>query len=401
MILKQIKLKNFRAHIESEISFSDGLNIISGPNGLGKTNILEAVHYLCLTRSFLTSSDRYVLTRDASFFEIEGRFESDSGRALKVRIAFSPTEGKKIFVNGSHTVRASEFVGRIPVVIFSPDDYVITAGGPEERRRFMDTMISQSSRIYLDDLMRYRRILKQRNELLQRSRRMSSPPDGMLFGSWTSELIDVGSKIYAKRLAFLNLFSGLLAEAYARIGSVVERPGIRYEPLPGLKEGSPSAIKTAFAKKLEEVERREQERGITLAGPHRDDLLFTLDDLPVRRYASQGQHRSFGMALKLAQYYYLLETTEESPVLLLDDVFDNLDEDRIRVFTSILKEPEMGQSLITAARKNIFGETETKELTETTEEAETSEETGERGSARPENHIDIREAMFSKEPEQN
>jgi DNA replication and repair protein RecF len=372
MVLNNIKLINFRAHGETEVSLESGLNIISGPNGLGKTNILEAVHYLCLTKSFLTSSDRYVLKREASHFDIEGHFESGSGRALKVRIAFSPSEGKKIFVNGAHTTRASEFVGRIPVVVFSPDDYVITAGGPEERRRFIDTMISQSSRLYLDDLMRYKRVLKQRNELLQRARRHSSAPEAMLVGSWTSELIDVGSRIYATRLAFASKFSGMLADAYTRIGSAVERPGIRYEPLPGLEDEALETIKSAFTQRLADVERREQERGVTLEGPHRDDLHFTLDELPVRRYASQGQHRSFGMALKMAQYYYLLEATEETPILLLDDVFDNLDQDRIGVFTSILKETEMGQCLITAARREIFSASKHES---------------------DENHIDIRETM--------
>ncbi len=363
MIIKRVSLKQFRAHEETVLSFQSGLNIISGPNGTGKTNILEAVHYLCLTKSFLTSSDRYVLRRGAPFFEIIGDFESSAGRSLVVRIAFVPGEGKKIFVNGVHVQRASEFVGRIPVVVFSPDDYVITAGGPEERRRFINTIISQSSSIYLDDLIRYRRTLKQRNELLQRQRRRMGGADSGQISSWSQELVEMGSRIFHARLLFVERFSRLLDDAYRQIGSVIEEPRILYKPLGGAltvgdagKMRDVEEIKELFRSELQNCESRERERGLTLAGPHRDDLLFELDGFPVRRFASQGQHRTFGLALKLAQYNFLLESVEEKPLLLLDDVFDNLDHTRIDVFFSILHETGMGQSLITAARKDIFGE---------------------------------------------
>ena len=357
MVIKRISLKQFRAHEESVLAFHPGLNIISGPNGTGKTNILEAVHYLCLTKSFLTSNDRYVLRHGAPFFEIIGDFESSTGQSLVVRIAFLPGEGKKIFVNGVHVPRASDFVGRIPVVVFSPDDYVITAGGPEERRRFIDTIISQSSRIYLDDLIRYRRTLKQRNELLQSIKRRRGPMHSEQISSWSRELVDIGSRIIHSRLLFIERFSRLLDEACRRIGSEIEEPRIFYRPLSGdAKLGDVEEIKEVFSNVLQKCAHREWERGLTLAGPHRDDLHFELDGMPVRRFASQGQHRTFGRALKLSQDSLLLETVEEPPLLLLDDVFDNLDHTRIGLFFSILHESEMGQSLITAARKDIFGE---------------------------------------------
>lgn len=356
MIIKHLSLKNFRSHEDTVLSFRPGFNVISGPNGTGKTNTLEAVHYLCLTKSFLTSSDRYVLRHDAAFFEIVGEFESASGRALSVRIAFVPGEGKKLFVNGVHVLRASEFIGRIPVVVFSPDDYVITAGGPEERRRFVNTIVSQSSSVYLNDLMRYRRTLKQRNELLQYGRRRAATVDTEQITSWSRELVETGSRIFKTRFAFVETFNSLLAEAYTQIGSVIEEPKIFYRPLDGVKDFTDSdEIRNAFRTSLEKNRTREQERGITLTGPHRDDFHFELAGKPVRRYASQGQHRSFGLALKLAQYNYLLEQMDETPLLLLDDVFDNLDSERIAVFCSILQADDMGQSLITAARKEIFG----------------------------------------------
>jgi DNA replication and repair protein RecF len=355
MRIKHIALKHFRAHDGAEFPFQPGLNLITGPNGLGKTNILEAVHYLCLTKSFLTSSDRFALRNGSPYFQLIGEFESDTGRSLSVRIAFMPGEGKKLFVNGVHITPVSEFIGRIPVVVFSPDDYVITAGGPEERRRFVDTMVSQSSSVYLNDLIRYRRTLKQRNDILQKIKRHSAPSDTALLDSWSRELVEIGSRIYRTRYLFIEKFNLLLSEAFDRIGTIVESPSVTYQPLNNTG-GSVELeeIRAAFTSKMERNTQRERERGITLVGPHRDDLHFELDGLPLRRYASQGQHRSFGLALKFAQYNYLLSETEETPLLLLDDVFDNLDENRIRVFLSLLREDAMGQSMITAARKDIF-----------------------------------------------
>jgi len=359
LVLRSLHIRGVRAHEDTSVHFEDGVNVIIGPNGAGKTNILESIHLLCLSRSFLTSRDNVVLRQDAPFYEVVGEFDTDARGRQKVRVAFVPGEGKKIFVGASPLERLTDIVGRFPVVVFSPEDQRLTAEGPEYRRRFIDNIISQSSPVYLDHLLRYRQALKQRNELLHRARRMKRPVDPVVLQGLTSGILGPGAAIIAARIAFIEAFTHHLDRAYEQISEVAERPRITYEPFPesvwppSTDVADAAAVREAFAAELDRGARREQERGMTLCGPHRHDLDLYLDDLPVRRYASQGQHRTFGMALKLAQYDYLQDRGRERPILLLDDVFDNLDPARIEAFLSILGSDAIGQSVTTAARREI------------------------------------------------
>lgn len=352
LFIKSIHLKGIRAHQDSTVHFDDGINLIVGPNGAGKTNILEAVHLLCLSKSFLTSNDRYVLRRGEPFYEVEGHFESDIRGSVTVRAAFVPGEGKKIFVGGAVLERMVDLVGRFPIVVFSPGDQRLTAEGPEFRRRFLDNIVSQSSSLYLDHLLRYKKALKQRNELLLSARKRRQAPDSVLLDSWTQELVLHGAAIIADRIRFTEKYAGHLERAFEQISSVAERPTIVYTPFAD-HLATPENVSDLYQAELERRRQSELDRGVTLVGPHRDDLEMYLDEMPVRRFASQGQHRTFGMALKLAQYDYLKERSAERPILLLDDVFDNLDPARIGVFLDILDSDVIGQSITTAARKEI------------------------------------------------
>ncbi len=381
LIIDRIHIRGLRAHNDSTVTFDAGVNAIVGPNGVGKTNILEAIHMLCLSRSFLTSKDNVILRRGSSLMEIEGHFTKDAGGSQKVRLAFVPGEGKKLFVGGSPLERMTDLVGRFPVVVFSPDDQRLTAEGPEFRRRFMDNIISQSSPVYLDNLLRYRQVLKQRNELLHASRRARRTPDEMVLESLTRELVMPGAAIIADRMAFIEAFAKHLDDAHQKISEVAEKPGIAYAPFgrAGIPEADIDSEDGSFPKggitipnesreqrarrekrvfelyadQLERNRRHEIARGMTLYGPHRHELDLTLDGHPVRRFASQGQHRTYGMALKLAQYDYMQHRREERPLLLLDDVFDNLDPARIEAFLAILGSDAIGQSITTAARREI------------------------------------------------
>ncbi|GMQ81649.1 MAG: DNA replication/repair protein RecF [Rhodothermia bacterium] len=355
MILNTLRLKDFRAHLASEIHFGDGMNLVCGANGIGKTNILEAVHFLSLTKSFLTTTDHYLLRHDAPFFDLVGEFTGEHRKQVKVRAAFTPGEGKKIFVNGSAVERKAEHIGTIPTVLLCPQDYTLTAGGPSERRRFINNIICQSSSAYLDDLIRYRRTLKQRNEVLYRMKRSSPGGGEETLESWTNELVEIGSRIISARLMFCHVFSGLLTKAHEMLGDAVEKPTFEYRPIGDATATTDRAdIRDAFLVAVRREKHRERQRGVTLVGPHRDEITFFLDGQEVRRYASQGQHRTFGMALKLAQFQYLKNVTDETPIMLLDDVFDNLDRERIQLFIRILQTQGMGQSIITAARKEIL-----------------------------------------------
>ena len=359
MVLRSLHIRGVRAHEDTRIHFEEGVNVIIGPNGAGKTNILESIHLLCLSRSFLTSRDNVVLRKSAPFYEVIGEFDTEARGRQKVRVAYVPGEGKKIFVGASPLERLTDIVGRFPVVVFSPEDQRLTAEGPEYRRRFIDNIISQSSPVYLDHLLRYRQTLKQRNELLHRARRTKRAVDAVVLQGLTAGILEPGAAIIAARIAFIKAFTHHLDWAYEQISDVAERPRITYEPFPESVWPSSTdvidaaAVREAFAAELERGARREQERGMTLCGPHRHDLDLYLDDLPVRRYASQGQHRTFGMALKLAQYDYLQDRGRERPILLLDDVFDNLDPARIEAFLGILGSDAIGQSVTTAARREI------------------------------------------------
>jgi len=355
MILHTLRLRSFRAHAESEFDLAPSINLFYGPNGAGKTNVLEAVHYLCLTKSFTASRDRYAVRKDAPYFEIEGRIGQVRQEPMTVRLAYVPGEGKSLFVNGVELDRLADIVGTLPVVVFSPEDYDLTAGGPSERRRFVNNILSQARSVYMDDLMKYRRARRQRNEVLRSYKKRSAPPPEELLAPWTEKIVTLGSRVIHRRQDFLQDFADDLTDAYRRIDAVAERPTIEYETIADLApDATLEDIEEAFRAALDRKTGQERDRGTTLVGPQRDELIFRLDGLKVRRYGSQGQHRTFAMALKLAQYFYLQSRSDTEPLLLLDDAFGKLDAERTDVFLDLLRSDAVGQSLVTATRRGPF-----------------------------------------------
>jgi DNA replication and repair protein RecF len=355
MILHSLRLRSFRAHAETTLELAPSVNLLYGPNGAGKTNVLEAIHYLCLTKSFTASRDRYAVRKEAPYFEIEGTVGGVRQQPMEVRLAYVPGEGKSIFVNGAELDRLADIVGVLPVVVFSPEDYELTAGGPSERRRFVNNILSQARPVYMDDLMKYRRARRQRNEVLRSHKKRPDPPPDELLAPWTEELVTLGSRTIQRRQQFLQAFGDDLTTAYDQIEAVAERPSIEYDTVDDL---SPDAdleeIEAAFRAALDRKKGQERDRGTTLVGPQRDEFIFRLDDLKVRRYGSQGQHRTFAMALKLAQYFYLDDRSDTAPLLLLDDAFGKLDARRTEVFLDLLRSDTVGQSLITATNRAPF-----------------------------------------------
>lgn len=355
MILRTLHLRSFRAHIETDIALGPSVNLLYGPNGVGKTNVLEAIHYLCLTKSFTASRDRYAVRKGAPYFEIEGTFDGVRERPMDVRLAYVPGEGKNVFVNDAELDRLADIVGLLPVVIFSPEDYDLTAGGPDERRRFVNNILSQARPVYMEDLMKYRRARRQRNEVLRGYKKRPDPPPTQLLEPWTEELLEIGSRVIHRRHQFLTDFDEYLTEAYNQIESVAERPSIEYDTVDDLpSDATIDDVTDAFRSALERKKQQEHDRGTTLVGPQRDELVFRLDDLEVRRYGSQGQHRTFAMALKLGQFFYLDDRSDTQPLLLLDDAFGKLDARRTEVFLDLLRSDAIGQSLITATSRDRF-----------------------------------------------
>ena len=358
MILRSLRLRSFRAHASTEVEFAPSVNVLYGPNGVGKTNVLEAVHYLCLTKSFTAARDRYAVRQGAPHFEIEGEYEGIRRTPMTVRLAYVPGDGKKIFVNGAPLDRLADIVGRLPVVAFSPEDHKLTAGGPSERRRFLNNILSQARPVYMDDLMKYQRARKQRNEVLRSYKKRPEPPPASMLAPWTEKLVALGSRVILRRHRFLTAFRDDLTDAYSRIQRVAEEPSIEYDTIDDLGDDpSLDDVEARFRQKLERKRSHEENRGTTLVGPQRDELVFRLNDLEVRRYGSQGQHRTFGMALKLAQYFYLRDRGDAMPLLLLDDAFGKLDAPRTDVFLELLMSDVVGQSFITGTRRAPFDDT--------------------------------------------
>jgi DNA replication and repair protein RecF len=354
MILSGVRLSNFRNHEATAIGFGPGINALLGENGQGKTNVLEAVSYLSLTKSFYAAGDVDALQIGKDAFEVEGGLVSAAGVSHAVHVAYSRVPPAKSFlIDGTAPGRLSSVIGRFPVVILSPENNAITFGGPVERRKFMDLTLSQVSRVYLEDLLEYRRILRQRNRILTDARLRGITVGGIL-EPWTENLARYGGRIAHRRLLFVDEFRSSLRSAYRDLVPAAEEPDIRYQcgfPARGVAgaEGLSDTLRTA----LEEKRAEELARGVTLAGPHRDELALTINGISVQQFASQGQHKTLLVALKVAEFMYVRERREEVPLFLLDDVFSELDAGRAARILALAA--GIGQTMITTTNDGVFG----------------------------------------------
>lgn len=353
MHINKLSLHQFRNHSETHLRFRPGINLITGANGVGKTNLIDAIYYICMSRSFTTNSDQYVVMQGASGFSLKAEAGGSIRKAFSLGCSYSRSDGKQFKVNDSPLPRLTDLIGLIPVVVLSPDDKKITREGPAERRAFLDKMISQVSRSYLSELVGYRKIVQQRNRLLSMHNTRASIIEAQL-EPWNRQLAKAGAHIIAKRHQILQDFDRLLRKSYEGISGIELRPHFTYKTLSGLQlPADQPAIEQHFLELMEQGREREQERQITLHGPHRDDLVFYLEDMELRKFGSQGQHRLFALALKLAELGLFTEMLEDLPVFLLDDVFGDLDPSKIEILTTMLNAHE-GQSFITAANQSPF-----------------------------------------------
>jgi DNA replication and repair protein RecF len=354
MILSGVRLSNFRNHEATAIGFGPGINALLGENGQGKTNVLEAVSYLSLTKSFYAAGDADALQIGKDAFEVEGGLVSAAGVSHTVHVAYTRDPPAKSFlIDGTAPGRLSSVIGRFPVVILSPENNAITFGGPVERRRFMDLTLSQVSRVYLDDLLEYRRILRQRNRILSDARLRGITVAGIL-EPWTENLARYGGRIAHRRILFVDEFRSSLRNAYRDLVPAAEEPDIRYQcGFPARDADGAEGLAEALRKALEEKRVEEVGRGVTLAGPHRDELALTINGISVQQFASQGQHKTLLVALKVAEFMYVRERREEIPLFLLDDVFSELDAGRAARILALAA--GIGQTMITTTNDGVFG----------------------------------------------
>jgi DNA replication and repair protein RecF len=340
MFLSSISLKYIRKHTDTKIDFADNLNYIVGGNGVGKTTILEAIYYLCTTRSCVAVSDSEVVSSGKDGFVVQGRFNGFT--TDDVQVNYSIVDNKKVFIlSGKPVSRFSEVIGKFPVVLLSPADHSITQGYPAERRKFVDSVISQASRTYLNILLEYNKILKQRSFLLNRMRETRSDNLEEL-NAWNEKLVRSGVELIMQRSKFISEFISYVKESYYKILTDKEEPAIKYFFLDGSCSGD---IESCFVKLLDQKKEDEIRRGTNLVGPHRDDFIFEINKMNLKSFGSQGQHKTFQTILRFAEFFYLKDKTGTAPLFLLDDAFGELDAERAAAISNYLS--TVGQAFVT------------------------------------------------------
>ena len=336
MHLKSIHLINFKNYEEAEITLTSNINCFVGSNGSGKTNILDAVHYLSLCKSYMNVLDRQNIRFDQQFFAIQGTWEKDE-QEIAIHCAVK-RDAKKVFKrNKKEYERLADHIGQFPAVMISPYDRDLISEGSELRRKWMDGIISQFDRQYLESIQKYGKILDQRNALLKNMQEHRLF-DRDAIDVWNEQMSAIGTEIHQKRQDFLKDFIPIFQERYNFIGLVAEEVQLEYRSQ--LNDATFDALLLAY-------ERKDAFTHYSNAGTHKDDLIFTIKGHPIKKFGSQGQQKSFIIALRLAQYDWLKKQLNVQPVLLLDDIFDKLDQERVKKLLQLVSNNYFGQVLVT------------------------------------------------------
>ncbi|MFP4201309.1 MAG: DNA replication/repair protein RecF [Clostridia bacterium] len=354
--VSKLYLRNYRSYPELLFQPDPGVNFLLGSNAAGKTNLLEAIHYLATLRSPRTAKDADMVRWGEKSLYVKGEFLFEGPRHT-LEVGYRGGRGRVLRVDGVPVRRVGDFLGYVDAVFFSPDDLRLVKGGPEERRRFLDAEIGQVHSRYRSAVDDYGKILSQRNESLKniRSRRSSVTETDLLLQPWDEQLVATGSRIVSDRIRHLDRWMAVAREAYSQLTDAEENLGVAYssdyldevivgeggDELPD-REG----IARSFAEHLTQRRSEEIERGFTVVGPHRDDLTFFVAGRDARTYGSQGQQRSVALALKIAEVTWVREETRREPILLLDDVISELDERRAGRLAGLLG--NAGQTMITS-----------------------------------------------------
>jgi DNA replication and repair protein RecF len=333
--LQKLILTNFKNYEFQTLEFSPRLNLIAGLNGMGKTNLLDAVYFLCMGKT-RSGTDRNVLRKGADFFRLEGAFFRD-GKKDKIVAKVVPGSQKTLERNDDAYPRIGDHVGWLPVVFKAPDDTALAMDGSEERRRFLDNTLCQLDQQYLQQLLSYNRVLQLRNAALKQFAEKHSFNDALLT-TYDRQLLEPAAFIFAQRAAFIARFEPLFQKYYHLICAEKEAADCRYR---SQLDGQD------FAALLKQTLQKDRVLQRTTAGIHKDDLAFQLNEMPLKRFASQGQLKSFVLSLKLAQYECLKQEKAVRPILLLDDLFDKLDDERVNQLIQLLVKEEFGQVFIT------------------------------------------------------
>lgn len=360
MFLQRLDLRNFRNFEQQNVEFPEGGAALIGDNGQGKTNLLEAVYYLELFRSFRGARDEQLITFGRDYFRVEGDLAGgERGEEVTVAAGYA-REGrrKKVTVDGSEPERLGDAIGRVGAIVFTASDVEIVAGGPGARRRFLDIILSLVQPGYLAALQRYRQIVSQRNELLRDGARPNE------LGAWNTGLVEYGSEVTQRRASWVAARRAAFARYYSAI-SGGQAGDVEYAPsiaVPDTDEARGATRReawvTAFRQELDRVRQRELRRGLSVVGPHRDELKFWGLDagerVELRSFGSAGQQRTAAIALRLVEAEALREALGRQPIVLLDDVFAELDPQRAERLAQQVLAESWGQVLVTSPKPNEF-----------------------------------------------
>jgi len=337
MYLKKLSISNFKNYKQADFEFSEKINCFVGNNGVGKTNLLDAVHYLSFCKSFFNPIDAQNIRHEDDFFAIHGIYFRNPESPELVQCIQKRNQRKKFLINKKEYDRLADHIGNFPLVMISPSDNDLINDGSEIRRKYIDSVICQFDKIYLDDLINYNKALYQRNSFLKSSATNGFFDDAVIEG-WDEQLLKMGNAIFEKRKHFLNQIIPIFRRYFQFISGGSETVDIKYQSQ--LLEGS-------FRDMIKQSLVRDRAAMYTTVGIHKDDLDFEIGGFPVKKYGSQGQQKSFLISIKLAQFEYTRNIKGFEPTLLLDDVFDKLDDLRVQQLIKLVSENSFGQVFVT------------------------------------------------------
>lgn len=336
MHIEEISIVNFKNLNEVNVDFSPKLNCFIGKNGAGKTNMLDAIYYLSFCKSFFNASDQLNINHNESFFMLNGLYHRmDSSENISCGI--QQGQKKQFKRNTKPYKKLQEHIGLLPLVMISPSDSELILGGSDERRKFMDGVISQYNQNYLDDLLKYNRALLQRNNLLKQFA-ADRYFDQELLAIWDEQLIEYGSRIHEQRALFVEKLIPVFQRYYTFISQGNEEVGLVHHS---------DLYKNDLQNLLRETLQKDRVAQYTTVGIHKDDLLLNLGEYPIKKLGSQGQKKTYLVALKMAQFEFIKEISGQKPILLLDDIFDKLDQHRVEQIISTVAGQQFGQIFIT------------------------------------------------------
>lgn len=334
MTLDNIEILNFKNIPSAKLEFSPGVNCLLGMNGVGKSNLLDAIHLLSMARTMSSLPDAALVKHGEDLMMVKGEFHTDAGASDTISCGLAKGKRKSLKRNGKEYAKLSEHIGQYPIVISTPDDSRIVSGSGEERRKLMDMVISQADPAYLSALIRYNKALENRNKMLR-----AGVKDPILYESIENTMIETAEIIHKARKEWVEAMAPIVEEIYARISGGKEKTALNYK----------SSLNAQSMKEVLDSHRaKDQVLGFTSSGLHRDDLESSLDGHSLRALGSQGQLKTFAVALRLAIFRYLKEKKGVTPLLLLDDIFDKLDASRVEnIMREVTDSEDFGQIFIT------------------------------------------------------